>query len=78
MPIINWWVHCVLENRDRIISLVELHRAQYLRRNHKFWIELPKMVKENENSYEQDAISKEGENEKVAFQVNDEETPNCY
>ena len=38
-PALNWWVGHVLGQRDQIISKV---KAQYLRRNHKFRIRIPK------------------------------------
>ena len=41
-PTFNSWVHYVLKKRDRTIC-----SAQYLKRIHKFGIELSKMVKED-------------------------------
>jgi hypothetical protein len=45
-PAFNWWVPHVLRKRDRIISLVRKRNPRYLKRTHKFGIELPKTVKE--------------------------------
>ncbi len=45
-PVINWWVLYVLKKRDWIISLVCKRTTRYLKRTHKFGIELPKTVKE--------------------------------
>jgi hypothetical protein len=45
-PAFNWWVPHVLKKRDRIISLVRKRNPRYLKRKHKFGIELPKTVKE--------------------------------
>jgi hypothetical protein len=41
-PAFNWWVPHVLRKRDRIISLVRKWNPPYLKRTHKFGIELPK------------------------------------
>lgn len=75
-PAFNWWVSHVLKKRDRIISLVKQRNARYLKRTHKFGIELPKTVKEalaidnkNGNTYWQDAIAKEMKNVRVAFEI---------
>ena len=50
--------------------------AQYLKRTHKFGLKLPKRVndmvdinKKNENTLWKDAIKKESENVKIAFQI---------
>ena len=76
----NWWVHHVLKKRDMIISAVKRCSVQYLKRIHKFGIELPKMVdeavdidKKNGNTLWQDAIAKEMENVKIIFKS----IPNC-
>jgi hypothetical protein len=65
-PAFNWWVPHVLKKRDRIISLVRKRNPCYLKRMHKFGIELPKTVKEafeldrkNGNTLWADAIAKE-------------------
>ena len=45
-PAFNWRVPYVLKKRDRIISLVWKQTTCYLKRTHKFGIEVPKTVKE--------------------------------
>ena len=45
-PAFNWWVPHILKKRDRIISLVKKRSPRYLKRTHKFGIEVPKTVKE--------------------------------
>ena len=52
----NWWVPHVLRKRDRIISLVRKRNPRYLKRTHKFGIELPKTVKEAFNLIKRMAI----------------------
>ncbi len=42
----NWWVSHVLKKRDRIMSLVWNWMTCYLKRTHKFGIEVPKTIKE--------------------------------
>jgi hypothetical protein len=68
-PAFNWWVKHFLKKRERIISLVKRRNARYLKRTHKFGIELPKTVQEalaldkkNGNTLWADAISKEIKN----------------
>jgi hypothetical protein len=65
-PAFNWWVPHVLKKRDHIISLVRKQNPHYLKRTHKFGIEMPKAVKEaleldkkNGNTFWADAIDKE-------------------
>ena len=86
-PAFNWWVSHVLEKREHIIALVKKRQTCYLKRTHKFGIELPKTVvealvldKKNENTYWADAISKEMRNVRVAFKMldKDEKTPIGY
>ena len=74
MPAFHWWVKHVIEKRDRIIAKVRKCQTRYLKKSHKFGIDLPKTVKEaltldakNSNTLWADAISKELENVKVAF-----------
>ena len=43
-PEFDWWVKAVLKKRLRIISLVKKRNAQYLKKTHKFGIEVPKSV----------------------------------
>ena len=45
-PAFNWWVKHFLKKRDRIISLVKRRNTRYLKRTHKFGIEVPKTVAE--------------------------------
>jgi hypothetical protein len=44
-PAFNWWVPHVLKKCNRIISLVRKRTTRYLKRTHKFGIEVPKTVK---------------------------------
>jgi hypothetical protein len=75
-PAFNWWVKHFLKKRDRIISLVKRRNTRYLKRTHKFGIELPKTVPEalaidrkNGNTLWADAIAKEMKNVRVAFKI---------
>ena len=45
-PDINWWVKAVLIKTPRIISLVMKIKTQYLKKTHKFGIEVPKSVEQ--------------------------------
>eukprot|EP01082_Thalassiosira_pseudonana_P011160 g10259.t1 g10259 contig4:1534300-1534839(+) len=45
-PAFNWWVRHVLKKRDRIIAQVKQRNARYLKKTHKFGIEMPKSVQE--------------------------------
>ncbi len=72
----NWWVPHVLKKRDRIISLVCKWTTHYLKRTHKFGIEVPKTVKEalaldckNGNTLWADAIAKEMKEVRIAFNI---------
>jgi hypothetical protein len=65
-PAFNWWVLQVLRKRDLIISLVRRRTTCYLKKTHKFGIEIPMTVKEahaldckNGNTLWADAIAKE-------------------
>ena len=69
----HWWVPYVLKKRDRIIKAVN---KRYLKRTHKYGIELPKTFKEavdldkrNGNTLWQDAIRKEMDAVRIAFEV---------
>ena len=62
---INYWVCHVLKKRDRITSSVKWCSTWYLKRTHKFGIELPKMIKKaiaisknNRNTLREDTIAK--------------------
>ncbi len=72
----NWWVPHVLKKHDRIISLVFKWTTCYLKRTHKFGIEVPKTVKEalaldrkNSNTLWADAIAKEMKAVCIAFNI---------
>ncbi len=75
-PAFNWWVPHVLKKRDRIISLVHKQTTRYLKRTHKFGIEVFKTVKEalaldrkNGNTLWADAIAKEMKEVCIAFNI---------
>ena len=72
-PAFNYWVHHTLKKHDSIISLVKKRQNRYLKKAHKFGIEMPKTVKEaakldakNGDTKWMDAISKEITNVRVA------------
>jgi hypothetical protein len=75
-PAFNWWVPHVLKKRDRILSLVRKWTTRYLKRTHKFGIEVPKTVKEaldldrnNGNILWVDAIAKEMKEVCISFNI---------
>ena len=75
-PAFNWWVRHVLKKRDRIIAQVKQRNARYLKKTHKFGIEMPKSVQEaleldkkNGNNLWGDAIKKEMQNVRIAFDI---------
>ena len=75
-PTFNWWVKHVLKKRDTSIASVRKWQTRYLKRSHKFGIELPKTVEKAlildtmyGNTLWADATSKEMENVRVAFKV---------
>ena len=75
-PAFNWWVPHVLRKCDRIISAVAKHSACYLKRTHKFGIEIPRTVKEaleldhqNGNTFWADAIAKAMTEVRKAFDI---------
>ena len=43
-PAFNWWVSHVLKNRDIIIMQVKHRSARYLKRAHKWGLEVPQSV----------------------------------
>ena len=45
-PAYNWWVVHVFQKRDHIISAVKQSNTIYLKRMHKFGIDVPKTVLE--------------------------------
>ena len=65
-PAFNWWVKHGLKKRDRIIASVRMWQSRYLKKSHKFGIELLKTVKQaltldakNGSTLWADAISKQ-------------------
>ena len=75
-PDFTWWVPYTLRRRDIIISGVN---SRVKRTTHKYGIELPCSVDEalrfdklNGNTFWRDAINKEMENLKVAFEIKPE------
>ncbi len=66
----------MLRKYDQIISLVRRRTTHYLKRTHKFGIEIPKTVKEalaldskNGNTLWADAIAKEMREMRIAFNI---------
>ena len=45
-PAFNWWVHHVLRKREHIIALVKKQSTHFLKKMHKFGIEVPGSVAE--------------------------------
>jgi hypothetical protein len=75
-PAFNWWIPHVLKKCDRIISLVHKRTTRYLKRTHKFGIEVPKTVTEafaldrkNGNTLWADTIAKEMKAVSIAFNI---------
>ncbi len=75
-PACNWCVPHVLKKHDRIISLVCKWTTHYLKRTHKFGIDVPRTVKEalaldlkNGNTLWADAIAKEMKEVCVVFNI---------
>jgi len=71
-PAFSWWVNEVLQKRDRMIAAVN---TRYIKRTHKFGIELPKTVEHaleidriTGTTYWHDAIQKEMRNNAIAFE----------
>ncbi len=78
-PAFNWWVSYTLKKRDRIISKV---KSKYWRTTHMFGIRVPKTVdealrldEENGNTFWYDSIQKEMANVRIAFEVDNDVTP---
>ena len=72
----NWGVKHVLTKRDSIVASVRKSQARYLKRNHKFGIELPKTVElalalddQNDNTFCHDAVAKEMANVRASFKI---------
>jgi hypothetical protein len=75
-PAFNWWVPHVLKKPDLLISLVCKRTTHYLKRTHKFGIEVPKTVKDalaldrkNGNTLWADAIAKEMREVRIAINI---------
>ncbi len=75
-PAFNWWVPHVWKKRDQIFSLVHRRTTHYLKRTHKFGIEIPKTVNEalalnrkNGNILWADAIATEMGKVRIAFNI---------
>ena len=75
-PAFSYWVTHTLKKRDSIISLVKKRETRYLKKTHKFGIDMPKTVKEaaeldakNGDTKWMDEISKEMANVRVAFDI---------
>jgi hypothetical protein len=75
-PAFNWWVSDVLKKHDRIIPKLCKRTTCYLKRTHKFGIEVSKTVKEalaldrkNGNTLWVDAIAKEMKEVRIAFNI---------
>ncbi len=86
-PAFNWWVPHVLKKRNWIISLIKKLIPRYLKRTHKFGIEIPTSVKDaleiykkNGNTYWPDAIATKMKNVRAAFKILPDGTsaPNGY
>ena len=74
-PSFKWWVPYTLKKKNRIIART---KSRYWKRRNKFGIELPKSIEEaleldrkNGNTYWHDAIKKEMDNVKIAFNILD-------
>lgn len=72
-PAFHWWVPYTLRKRDRIISAVN---SRVTKISHKYGIEIPRTIKaalaldvKNSDTFWRDAINKEMENLKVAFDI---------
>ena len=44
-PAFNYWVPHTLKKRDSIISLVKKRQTRYLKKTHRFGVDMPKTVK---------------------------------
>jgi hypothetical protein len=75
-PAFNWWVHAVLRKCKHIIALVQKRSTCFLKKTHKFGIEVPRSVaeayaldKKNGNTLWADSIAKEIKKVRVAFKI---------
>ena len=78
-PAFKWWVPHTIRKRNRILAKV---KSRYWRTTHKFGIRLPKTVeealridKETGTTFWADAIKKEMDKVKVAWNAHEEHTP---
>ena len=87
VPAFNWWVKPVLRKREHIIALVKKRSAKFLKKTHKFGIEVPRTFAEahaldnkNGNTLWADAIAKEMKNVRITFKIleNGERIPIGY
>ena len=72
-PAFDWWVPYTLRKRDRIISAVN---SRVKKTSHKYGVEIPRSISEaflidekNGNTFWRDAVNREMENLKVAFDI---------
>jgi len=75
-PAFNYWVPHTLKKCDSIISLVKKRQTRYMKKTHKFGVEVPKIAKEateldqrNGDTKWTDSISKEMTNVRVVFDI---------
>ena len=75
-PAFNWWVRAVLRKRKHIIALVKKRSTHFLKKTHKFGIEVTRSVaeayalnKKNGNTLWADSIAKEMKNMRIAFKI---------
>jgi hypothetical protein len=75
-PAFNWWVHHVLHKREHIIALVKKQSTHFLKKTHKFGIEVLRSVAEayaldkmNGNTLWADSITKEMKNVRIALKI---------
>ncbi len=75
-PAFNWWAHAVLCKREHIIALVKKQTTRFLKKTHKFGVEVPRSVaeaytldKKNGNTLWADSIAKEMMNVRTAFKI---------
>ena len=76
MGLFKWQVEHMLKKRNRIVASIRKWQTRYLKKIHKFGIELPKTAEQayaldakNGNTLWVDALYKELENVRVAFNV---------
>jgi hypothetical protein len=83
-PAFNWWVHVVLCKCEHIIALAKKRSTCFLKKTHKFGIEVPRSVaeaytlyKKNGNTLWADLIAKEMKDVQIVFKIlaNDDKVP---